>query len=98
LPGVRPPVPTTILPSQDPSGQVPDLALSVLLVAGYLAATFAMQRTKNGGSPPPCRVHSGQLHTAGLPCPDFRNAHPHAGAARVAGNYRRRPVTLDPSA
>jgi hypothetical protein len=34
------------LPSQDPEGAVPGIALIVLLIAGYLAATFAMQRTK----------------------------------------------------
>jgi hypothetical protein len=34
------------LPSQDPEGAVPGIALIVLLIAGYLGATFAMQRTK----------------------------------------------------
>ena len=34
------------LPPMDPEGVVPGLAVFVLLVAGYLAATLAMQRTK----------------------------------------------------
>lgn len=34
------------LPSEDPAGAVPGLVLFVLLVAGYLASTLAMQRTK----------------------------------------------------
>ena len=38
------------LPSQDPEGVVPGIALFVLLVAGYLAATFAMQRTKTAAA------------------------------------------------
>lgn len=33
------------LPSEDPEGAVPGLVLFVLLVAGYLASTLAMQRT-----------------------------------------------------
>jgi hypothetical protein len=33
-------------PSQDPDGAVPGIALIVLLIAGYLGATFAMMRTK----------------------------------------------------
>jgi hypothetical protein len=44
------------LPSEDPEGAVPGLALFVLLVAGYLSSTLAMQRTKaaqpTGGSQP----------------------------------------------
>jgi hypothetical protein len=98
LPGVRPPVPTTILPSQDPSGQVPDLALSVLLVAGYLAATFAMQRTKTAAAHrrvgctadnctrPACRAGTFAMLTR-------MRALPAWPAITAAG-----PVTLDPNA
>lgn len=38
------------LPPMDPEGAVPGLALFVLLVAGYLAATLAMQRTKTAAA------------------------------------------------
>jgi hypothetical protein len=34
------------LPSQDPQGAVPGIILIVLLIGGYLGATFAMLRTK----------------------------------------------------
>ena len=34
------------LPSQDPQGAVPGIMLIVLLIGGYLGATFAMLRTK----------------------------------------------------
>jgi hypothetical protein len=34
------------LPPQDPEGVVPGIALFVLLIGGYLGATFAMLRTK----------------------------------------------------
>ena len=45
------------LPSQDPQGAVPGIILIVLLIGGYLGATFAMLRTKarlrpTTGSPP----------------------------------------------
>jgi hypothetical protein len=33
------------LPSQDPEGVVPGLTMFVILLSGYLGATFAMQRT-----------------------------------------------------
>ena len=38
------------LPSQDPEGVVPGLSVFVLLVAGYLGSTFAMQRTKTAAA------------------------------------------------
>ena len=38
--------PINLLPPEDPEGVVPGLSLFVLLVAGYLGSTFAMQRTK----------------------------------------------------
>jgi hypothetical protein len=38
------------LPSQDPEGAVPGLALFVLLIAGYLSSTFAMLRTKTAAA------------------------------------------------
>jgi hypothetical protein len=37
-------------PSQDPEGVVPGIALFVLLLAGYLGSTFAMQRTKTASA------------------------------------------------
>ena len=33
-------------PSEDPEGAVPGIVLIVLLIGGYLGATFAMMRTK----------------------------------------------------
>ena len=39
-----------VLPSEDPVGQVPDLVVFVLLVAGYLASTLAMQRTRTAAA------------------------------------------------
>ena len=42
--------PINTLPSQDPEGVVPDLALFVLLVAGYLGATLAMTRTRTAAA------------------------------------------------
>ncbi|MGZ4185476.1 MAG: hypothetical protein ACXWMB_06145 [Candidatus Limnocylindria bacterium] len=38
------------LPSQDPEGVVPSITLFVLLLGGYLGATFAMQRTKTAAT------------------------------------------------
>jgi hypothetical protein len=38
------------LPSQDPEGVVPGITLFVLLLAGYLGSTFAMQRTKTAAT------------------------------------------------
>jgi hypothetical protein len=37
-------------PSQDPEGVVPGITLFVLLLAGYLGSTFAMQRTKTAAT------------------------------------------------
>ncbi|MEV0069757.1 hypothetical protein [Amycolatopsis sp. NPDC050768] len=42
--------PINTLPPEDPEGVVPGLALFVLLVAGYLGSTFAMQRTKTAAA------------------------------------------------
>lgn len=38
------------LPFQDPEGVVPGITLFVLLLAGYLGSTFAMQRTKTAAT------------------------------------------------